>query len=199
MTYTDEGTIERYLMVDIAPDQSAWVDTMAQTVEDWIDSYTGKTFKTLIASDRYFDGQGGTEQDIDACVSVSAVYTVDGDGAVADTLTTDDYFTYPYQAFPGGSSSITKLFLKESNRIGTWPVGRKTVKVTAAWGAAAVPSRIKLAATILTSRIIEKGLQGGAIQANTIADVSHTFREIDEKAGIDGVYSLLDPFREVLI
>lgn len=193
MAYTDEGTIEKYLTVDIDSSFSAQVTEWIAAVKTWIDRYVGKTFEA-VSETRYYDSYGGDELFVDSFVGSPTVTILNTDGTTFETLTeghANDYLSYP-------------LNNTEKNRIvllnQVFPSGSRRVKIDASFGfSASVPSDIKVVATKLVAKILEKGIDGGKLSQTQLGDATVTFEAIDEAAEALGIYQTLDMYREISI
>lgn len=192
--YTDEGEIEKYLGVDISG-ITTWVEGVIASVKSVIDNYCGKAFEAA-AETRYYDGEGGTRLRVDSFIGSPTVKTLELDGDIDQTLTEgqgDDFITYPLN-----TAEKNELVLMPTSSLGYWPHGKRRVQVTANFGyATTVPADVKLAATMLASRIIEKSLKGGELTSVRLGEYSANFKEIDDEMNILGIYSILDKYRDL--
>lgn len=194
--YTNKGSIQNYLMIDIDASFDTQIERWISVVKSYIDKYTGRKDGFESASSvKYFDGNGKREIDIDECTSVTSVQVLEANGdGVEFTLVAgleEDYVTYPYNTTP-----IYRLKLVANSQLGAFYSGEKRVKVTAIWGhSTSVPADIELAATMLVSSIIDKGLRGGKVQSESLGDYSVTYGGIDETAQAIGVKSILNKYK----
>lgn len=194
--YTNKGTIQNYLMIDIDTSFDTQINTWITAVGSYIDRYTGRKdgFESASAT-RYFDGNGKREIDIDECTSITSIQVLEANGQDVEFTLSEgleaDYVTYPYNTTP-----IYRLKLVTSAQLGAFYSGKKRVKITAVWGnTTSVPKDIELAATMLVGSIIDKGLKGGKVQAEALGDYSVTFANVDETAQAIGVKSILDKYK----
>ena len=195
MAYTTESKIENYLAIDIDPSLSSQITAWINAVTNYINNYTGREdgFENTASDTKYFDGLGGTELLIGEFTSLTSVQTLETDGTtIAQTLTENsDYWAYPLN-----EDVKNKLVLAPNNTIALFPVGPKRIKVVGVWGRSTLPADIELAATILVSRIVEKGQRGGNVVSESLGDYSVSFQEIGEMAVNCGVKQILDMYRK---
>lgn len=193
MAYTDEGTIEKYLTVDIDTSFTAYVTACIAAAKAWIDRYTGKTFEAVTA-DHYYDSDGCSELMIDSFTGSPTVTILNSDGTTDEVLTegaSDDFLAYPLN-----NTEKNKIVLLARK----FPRGNRRVKVTATWGFSdTVPADIKIIATKLVAKILEKGIDGGKLSATQLGDANVSFEAIDEAAEVLGIYQTLDMYRDISI
>jgi len=198
--YTNKGTIQNYLMIDIDSSFDTQINTWISVVESYINKYTGRKDGFESASEtRYFDGNGKNEIDIDEFTSLTTVQILEANGDdIGWTLTEgleEDYIAYPYNDTPQ-----YRLVLVSSSSVGVWYAGKKRIKITAIWGhSTTVPEDIELAATMLVASIVEKGSRGGKVNSETLGDYSVSFGNIDESAQDLGVKKILDTYKLYII
>lgn len=192
--YTNEGELEKYLGVDISG-ISTWVAGVISSVQSVIDNYCGKSFEAA-STTKYYDGQGGTRLPVDAFIGSPAVVTLEVDGDDDQTLTEgqgDDFITYPLN-----ETEKNEIVLVPTSSIGYWPIGKRRIKVTASFGHSTdVPDDVKLAATMLAARVIEKSLKGGELTSVRLGEYSANFKELRDDADVLGVYSILNKYRDI--
>lgn len=194
--YTNKGAIQNYLMIDIDSSFDTQVTTWITAVQNYINNYTGKKdgFESA-AETRYFDGNDKREIDVDDFTSLTSVQIIEANGDdVEYTLSEgqdNDYIIYPYNDTPQ-----YRLILTANSQVGAWYGGKKRIKITGVWGhSTSVPKDIELAATMLVSGIIKKGLTGGEIQSESLGDYSVTFASMDVVAENMGVMEILDRYK----
>lgn len=192
--YTEKAKVEKYLTIDIDESYDAQIDLWIMAVQRYIDNYTGTTFSAPTET-RYFDGNGEREMTIDHFVSITTVEILEASGDdVAYTLTEgkgEDFVIFPYN-----SESAFKLILVLGSTIAVWPSGARRVKVTGVWGEkSTVPEDIELAATILVSSVVEKGLKGGTIATESLGDYSVAFKDVDTLANVMDVKEILNRYK----
>lgn len=193
MAYTDKGTIQKYLTVDIDTSFDTQITSWIASVKAWIDRYTGKTFEAA-SSTKYYDTDGCSEIIIDSFVGSPTVEILNSDGTTFESLTEgagDDYVTYPLN-----TTEKNSIVLVSSK----FPHGKRRLKVTATFGfSTTVPDDIKLIATKLLGFILAKGIDGGKLSQSQLGDQSVTFEAIDESAEALGIYQTLDMYRDISI
>ena len=200
--YTSKGAIQNYLMTDIDNSFDTQIESWISAAEAYINKYTGRPDgfeEDSAASVKYYDGNGKVEIDIDECTEVSTVQILDvNSSTVGYTLTEgldNDYITYPSNELP-----IYRLKLVPNSQVGAWYSGNKRIAVTAKWGhGITVPKDIEYAATVLVSSIIEKGLNGGKIKAETLGDYSVSLSNIDDSDQALGVKRMLNNYKRFII
>lgn len=194
MSYSNEEKVEDYLTIDIDSSFSSRIIEWAESVDKYIDNYTGKSFSEISES-RYFDGSGSRELDVDDFVSISEVlilnYEDDDTMYALSEGKGNDYVTFPYNETPK-----YRLILTPASTIGGWLKGDRRIKITATWGhQSSIPSDIVLAATMLLAGIIEKGLKGGTVKSESLGDYSVTFKDLDDISSTMGVKDILSHYK----
>src|SRR4051794_16038281 len=122
--YTDEVSIENYLLTDIDASFSSQITAWIAAMSAHIEQYTGRIFVAdSLATARLFEGTNSQKLLIDDCVAVTIVEVGDTYGDSFTTIDTADYQLMPYNDLPK-----TCIGLKRRN----WGVG--THRITAKWG-----------------------------------------------------------------
>ena len=193
--YTTKGKIQNYLAVDINDSLDSQLADWISAVVIYIDNFTGKSFEETADEIRYFDGNGKSEIQIDDFISITSVEILQLNSTDVDYTLTEgqasDYITYPYNDIPK-----YRLQMTTSSQIGTFLKGEKRIKITATWGhSSTVPKDIELAATMLVSSIIEKGMKGGTIMSESLGDYSVSFANIDTLSSSVGVKEILSKYK----
>ena len=199
MAYTNKGNIENYLLVDIGNAFDTQIDNWISAAQNYIDKYTGvvEGFEADTSAEvRYYDGNGKREIEIDEFTEISSVEILnvnsDDVGWTLDEGLEADYIEYPNNTTPKYG-----LRLVASSEVGAFYSGPKRIKITAKWGwATTVPKDIELAATILVSSVIEKGLKGGKISSERLGDYDVTFQALEDSAQSMGVNKILDRYKK---
>lgn len=193
--YTTKNSIQNYLAVDINSSLDSQLADWITAVTNYIDNYTGKSFEETVDETRYFDGSGKNEIQIDDFISISSVEILELDSTDVDYTLTEgvnsDYITFPYNDIP-------KYMLKMTinSQIANFLTGEKRIKIMATWGhSSAVPKDIELAATMLVSSIIEKGMKGGTIMSESLGDYSVSYANVDNLSSALGVKNILDKYK----
>jgi hypothetical protein len=144
-------------------------------VGGWPDYFVASTD----ASIRYFRGSGTDVQEIDACLSVSAVAVDEGDGTYTAWASTD-YYAAPVN-YASLSLPITSLIIDDDGDEVTWFGGRKSVKVTARWGrSATVPADVNQACITQVVRWYMKAKQAWQDAGASPAVGQMTYGKLDE-------------------
>lgn len=193
MGYTDKGQVENYLLIDIDNSFDTQIASWIASVDSYIDKYVGRSFG-VVTEDRYFDVDCRRDDLlIDEFQSINTVQTLQRDGVSVDLTLVEntDYLTYPYNSLPKW-----QIKLLRGKQISFFPEGSKRVKINAVWGSGAtVPDDVQLAATILLSGIIEKGLKGGQISSESLGDYTVSFSSMETLSDIMNVKSILDHYK----
>jgi len=128
------------------PQMATMVTAASRLIDKELGKWEGFFYPTTDSVDRYYDGAGGIEQDIDEFVSISAV-AVSEQGGLASTdytsFSSSDYFTAPYNTTPIKTLVIDTLNGSQSRFYGY----RKAVKVTGIPGYSLTPPDLIAQAT----------------------------------------------------
>lgn len=193
MAYTDKGTIQKYLTVDINNSFDSQITSWIASVQAWIDRYTGKSFEAA-SQTRYYDTDGCSELFIDSFVGTPVIEILNADGTNFDTLV--EGAANDFVAYPLNTTEKNRIVLTSSK----FPHGKRRLKVTATFGfSAAVPDDIKFIATKLVGFILAKGIDGGKLSSSQLGDQQVGFEAVDEAAEALGVYQTLDMYRDISI
>lgn len=181
MPYTDQASIENYLLtaVDVAyaSQLADWIDGMSR----YMDQYCGCTLVNATPGTRVYDGTGYSELKIDDVYDITSV-SVDG------TVVT------PY-AYPANSGRKYRLELASD----TFTVGNQNVSVAGTFGRFKVlPNDIKFACTVLVAAIVnQSNKQTDGIQSEQIGDYKVTFTDPKTRADYDRAMKILDAYRKI--
>lgn len=205
MAYATEGDIEKFLLHDIDSSFSGQVTTWLALAKEWIDNYCNTTFEEVASSVRYFDGNGSPDLPVDEFHGNPVVKLLDSSGNTIETLTEGtDFVCYPLNntvknslSFTGPSGLISDRQLIDGESGRGWPRGTKSVSVEVTWGHSAVPEAVKQAAIQIVARILNQGLRGGDVKAESLGSYSVTYQDIDETAMALGLKSLLFPYKVI--
>ena len=198
MAYTNKGNIQKYLMIDIDSSFDAQVADWISAAELFINKYTRRPegfSEPASASAKYYDGDGKSEFKVDEFTTISSLEILEYDSDdVEFTLTEgkdEDYITYPYNDNP---KYLLKLM--PGAQVGGFYSGKKRIKVTAKWAFdTSVPKDIELAATMLVSTVIEKGLKGGKVTSESLGDYSISFGDFEDAAQTMSIRNLLNGYK----
>lgn len=201
--YTNAKLISNYLQRDLGDNELGFLAILLPTIDLWIDRRIGSTFTDLEDADptvRYYDG-GGSILDIDPCVDITGVMSVNTD-------LTDSYdYTLNTEYIAEPQNETIKRYLVK--RDGQWPSGTNNIKVTATFSEFQddVPADIKLVATILAAETINQGKiasNGGNIASESLEGHSVTYDT--SGSAMDGiaasnpnVKSILDQRNDILL
>jgi hypothetical protein len=177
--YTTKGNIENYLLQEIDSSLDDQIDNWIEAVTKYIENYTGRVFEAEEET-RLFDGNNRITLTVGDFISISEI-KLGLDYWGDDTETITDYLVLPINYEEDGIPADT-IFLKSQ-----WFIrGVGNHSVTAMWGySETVPTDIELAATMITSKIIQKHIiTQGDIESEKIGDYSITTNikeQIDDK------------------
>ncbi len=196
--YTDKGTLQRYLAVDIESDYDSLITQWIEAATKWINRYVGFSFEITVREDRFYDGSQTCKQETDRFFGSMTVEILNPDGTVHTTLTegqSNDYLAYPLN-----ETQKNHLVLANAASIGVFPGRRSSVKVNAKFGhSSSVPEDVGLVATKLVAAIFNEAIKGGKVSSQEIGDQKITFMKIDEMAEAMGIYQTLEQYRDVEI
>lgn len=191
MAYIVESDLENFILHDIDPSFSTWITSVIAMVEDYIDKYCGTDFTNATSEDRYFDGSGSRELYVGPLQSVSSLQILDVNGNVEITLTaTTDYHLYPLN-----ETIKERIVLAQGGQYQAFPARIRAVKVTGVFGYDAAPEPVKLAAIQLAAKIINEGLRGGQVSAETLGSYHIDYREVEEATESLGIKEILNQYR----
>lgn len=190
MAYITEGDLENHILQDIDSSYSAWITTIITMVEAYIEEYCGIDFENGTSSERFFDGTGDEEVFIGPVQSIGSVKILDTSGNTLSTLGSGDWRLYPLN-----SSSPSIIKLSGGGSYSSFPGGDSRVSVTAVWGYATPPLPIKMAAIQLAAKLINEGLRGGQVSAESLGSYSIDYREVDEVSESMGIKNTLNLYR----
>ncbi len=196
--YTDKGTVQRYLAVDIQTDYDNLITDWIAAVTKWINRYVGFSFEVADREDRFYDGSATRKQEVDRFFGSMTVEILNPDGSTFVTLTegqANDYLAYPLNEV-----QKNHLVLVNSSTIGNFPGRRSSVKVSAKFGqSATVPEDVGLVATKLVAQAFNESLKGGKVSGQEIGDLKINYFKIDEMAEAMGIFEKLEQYRDVEI
>ena len=196
--YTTVGAIEKYIMIDIATTQEAQVEEWINAAENYIDNYCNRPNGFLEDTTdvvKYYDGNNKRELDIDDFTTLTSVLILEDQGDDTEYSLAEgaeeDYITFPYNTTPKYRLQMTK-----NSQPGIFFSGKKRIKITGKFGfATSVPADIKLAATILASKVVEKGQRGGDVAEERLGDYTLTLNALNEAAIEMNIKQLLDRYK----
>lgn len=195
MAYLTEGDLENYILQDIDASFSTWISSVISQVEEYVNNYCGTDFENSGSVSKYFDGLGGDVLNIGDFQSTSEVLILNTDGSTNATLTKDtDYYEIPYN-----ESVKNALKLSPSGQYVVWPDWTRAVKVTGVFGYSSVPQAVKLAAIKLAVKIINDGLRGGQVSAESLGSYRIDYKDIDEKINSLGIKEILNQYRVIIL
>ncbi len=188
--YTDKTKVQLYLGSDIGSELNTQITAYITAVSNWIDRYTGKKF-IAVSETRYYPVENKTNDLlIDSFIkgSIDSIVVKNiSDNATIETLSTSDYYAYPYN-----DTEQNRIIRRTGNFDSD-----SMVEVTADFGATATcPQEIELVASKLVAKILEKAIDGGKVSKKKVQDIEFTYEQIEEEAEALGVYQILDLWRD---
>jgi hypothetical protein len=121
----------------------------------WLPCHFAAADQAIIT--RYYDGAGGTEQQIDRFLddaSFAVAVDDDADGVYTAWVRNTDYITWPYN-----EAYINRLVLATDSDV-SFTVGQKSVQVTGRLGAYdEPPAQVRKACVMMVARAFKRGMQ----------------------------------------
>jgi len=132
------------------------LETAIESASRMIDSYTARTFSNAGTAVRNFAATDALNLIIDDAISVTTVQSTDEIGDTYTTWTANDYQLEPLNSRSDGLY-MPYTGIRAVNDY-TWPVvdQQALCRITAVWGWAAVPTAIKQATIIQSSRLFKR-------------------------------------------
>jgi hypothetical protein len=151
-TLTD---VKNALRITDAIDDSL-LEVAIESASRMIDSYTARTFSNAGTAVRNFAATDALNLIIDDAISVTTVQSTDEIGDTYTTWTANDYQLEPLNSRSDGLY-MPYTGIRAVNDY-TWPVvdQQALCRITAVWGWAAVPTAIKQATIIQSSRLFKR-------------------------------------------
>lgn len=183
MAYTNTTLIGNYLQRSLNANETAYLAVMIPAIKIWIDKLLNSTFDSVAETTRYFDG-GGTSVDIDPCIDITDVDSVDNEQLESfDYTNLTDYIAEPQ------NETVKRELVKRS---GHWPAGYGRIKVTAKFTEfdGSVPEDIQTVATILAADVLNQGVvasTGGNVQSESLE--GHSISYDTSSSNLDAVAS----------
>lgn len=174
MTITNGyATLDEFKIPDVLnyaatnTDHDTILESVIEGVSRAIDNYCGRRFYST-SETRYYTPENSLHIDVDDISSTSGlvVYTDDGqDGTYENTWAATDFDLMPYNAaldgLPYTSIEVTPLGNYR------FPIARKSVKITAAFGFAAVPKPINRACVLQSVRLFKRYITPLGVSASS--------------------------------
>jgi len=102
---------------------------LAERMSRAVDDVCGRTFGAVVAT-RDYDGDGTTRLWVlDVLSAATVTVDQDDDGVYETPVASTDYVLFPNDGPP-----YLRLDLRATASLGAWPLGRRTVRITATWG-----------------------------------------------------------------
>ena len=132
------------------------LETAIESASRMIDSYTARTFTHAGTATRNFAATDALNLIIDDAISVTTVESTDEIGSTYTTWTANDYQLEPLNSRSDGLY-MPYTGIRAVNTY-TWPVvdQQALCRITGVWGWAAVPTAIKQATIIQSSRLFKR-------------------------------------------
>jgi len=174
-------------------DHDTVIEREVEAVSRAIDEFCWRHFYQDTAA-RYYTPDKDDELYVDDIYSTSGLVIqsdLDGDGSYEYTWATTDYYLAPYNPRNGWPYEIIEV---SPQGIYTFPLHRKSMKVTAPYGWSAVPAQVHQACILWALRL-HKRYQTilGVSAASAVGTVTLKVPDMDKD-----VYNLLLPFRKRL-
>lgn len=171
--YTDQSTIENYLQRTLNASETGFLTVLLPAITLWLNNLLGSNFDNASETTRYYNG-GFRNLDIEPCKDITAVTALNDDGSNSyayDLTTTPEVIAEPL-------NSTIKRELRKRN--GCFPSGLKRIAVTAKFTEydGAIPTDIKLIATILAAETLNQGKiasSGGNVASESLEGHSITY------------------------
>lgn len=183
--------IENYIMAEIDPAFDSQINSWIKAVEGYIEKYLDyQLIMDETATTRYFDGTGAPSLLIDTCRDVIECRISE------DLIEEEGYIAFPY-------NKPAKWQIRR--KTGCFPGGVGNVTVKAKWGAypeAEIPDDIRLAATILTTAILNSAKNpatGPEVKSETIGRYSVSYVTTEERSKLMQAKDLLEQYRRLSV
>lgn len=136
---------------------SRWADRVTMGDPGWLNT------ADVVASARYFDGEGRIDLWIDECTSITTVQQAEYPFTSYSTMTADtDYWKSDGDRYDAAPYRLLEI-VPSSSTFAYWPSGRRAVKITAVWGyAATTPEPVKEAVAIMVRELYLMKQSGGS-------------------------------------
>jgi hypothetical protein len=189
--YTNKTKIEAFLGKTITES----LDDIINSVEKYIDNYTGRNFKAdTIASARVYNGDNTQNLLIDDCISITKVEQAnDQYGDSLSEITESNYKLLPLN-YAAQGLPIRKIHLRSS----IWGVGVGNHQITAKWGfSLTAPDDIVWVATFLASTVYQTGINGnvGGVSSERIGEYSVNFKNENELSEFKKAEDILNNYK----
>jgi len=200
MAYTTTQKVKDYLQIDnfthsrTATAISDWINA----VEEWIDNYCGRTFKSETTT-KLYDGNGKSQLITDDFTTLTSIEILDEDGNVEDsTSDSTDWFTIPANEKP---KTAVKLNPRGQSMRTIFPVGTQNIKLHGDFGyESSVPKAVEMAATMLVAELVKNhDQQAGDVKSESLGDYSVTYADIDKIATELNATKLLEQFKRAWV
>ena len=193
MAYTSSGQVKSYLDISGTGDDTL-IDTLIESAQKTIDSYTGRTFESSTDATRYFTVGVDTEDDmlyLDEDLAEITTIKTDADATSPVTLATTEYITHPRNRTPYHAIQL----LSSSSNTWTYTDDPQTgIEVTGKWAwSTSAPDDIVQACIRLTAYFYRQK-DAGVFDTTAIPDAG----VIQIPQGIPrDVQLILNPYRRM--
>lgn len=189
--YTNKTNVETYLNKTI----TGSIDYIIDSVEKYIDNYTGRNFVASQELIRVYSGDNTQNLLIDDAIEINKVEI--GNDQYGDSFTEVDLDT-DYKLLPANYEAdgvpITKIHLRNS----VFGVGVQNHRITGKWGfSEEAPSDIVWVATFLASSVYQQGQGGnlGGVASERIGEYSVSFKTDKDLDDFEKVKDILNSYK----
>lgn len=184
--YTNETSIESYLLTDIDDSYSGQITEWIQAMSAHMDEYCNQSLVapvSPVAETFRYDGDNTDTLIINTCNTLTEVRI---DGVVTDVLT-----------YPANKPYITKIVLSS----GYFPCGKQNVEVEAIQSMLTeIPADLRFVATVLVAGIIQNQIMGmKAGTTETIGDYSITYKDKKQVADYELAMGILQKYKRFVL
>jgi hypothetical protein len=183
--YTTKQDIENYTLQSIGVSFDGQLDIWIESIEKFIEQYTGRIFIAGDAEAKLFDGDGSGELLVDDFIYSESDFVITLD----DEAITEDLYLYP-------ANSARKNKLEWDG--GVFTRGKQNVAITSKWGfSLEAPADIRLATTILVAGIIAySDGSKGKVRSESVGRYSVSYTTEEGWNDYQRVLSILDSYKK---
>jgi hypothetical protein len=198
--YTDQDHVVNYIKRELTDGEVNLLPAMIKQVSLYIDNYTTRSWKDIDAkedtakTDRYFDGSGQKELDVDNFRDLEYIKILDSDGNEFDSYGPSDLSNVIQ--YPLNNDAKTSVYLIS----GRFPSYHKCVKINARFDSGDVPEDVIMVATSMVAKLLSKmgDDMRGNVKGKKLGDFSVTYGEVQNIANQMQVeVSMLDQYMSI--
>ena len=200
--YTDQNNVVNYIKRELTDAEVNILPVIISQVSLFIDNYTTRSWKDIDAetdtalSERYFDGSGTKEIDVDNFRDLDTISLLDSSGSAIETYTSADLSNVIQ--YPLNSEAKTSIYLVDG-RFSTAP---KSVKVKAKFDSGDIPDDVKYVATAMVSKLLAKmgDDMRGNVKGKKLGDFTVSYGDVKGVSEqMDTEVSALDQYKSIEI